>query len=656
MNVLFYIILAFLFSAVSSAYILPRVLRMCHRNGIYDIPSLRKVHKSKIPRIGGIVFVPTTAIGMTLTLMLYVETTDVADTIKTGTLFLGVGLLFIYLVGLLDDFFGLSANFKFGVQFVTAMVYPIVGLYLDNLYGLLGIYELNRTVAYILTVFLVMFVVNSVNTIDGIDGLCSGLSVIALSVYCYFFYSIHNYIFCFFCAALIGSIAVFMYYNLHGNPERGTKTFMGDCGSLMLGYTLSYLGIKLSASNELVPPPQAGILIPLSVLLIPAFDLVRVAIGRIMKGVHPFHPDKTHIHHLLMFNGFSQRAALIILLFADLAIIVLNMTLFNIGLQISWIVMLDIALYALSIWALYRTMPTSSMEQIQLTYTYNDDPIIKQEKCQVKSYVHPDFSDSEIMVSIIVATYNSAATIADTLESILRQTYQNFDVVLCDGLSQDNTLQVVESFRERFGERLRIYSEADNGIYDAMNKGIMRATGDIVGILNSDDFYTSDDVLESIVSMFKGVPLLEAVYGDVHYVKPNNLNRPVRYYSSKWFRPRYMRMGFMPAHPSFYCLKELYATYGLYRLDYSIAADFDQLFRLLFVHRIRALYIHKDFVTMRTGGASNSGLKSHLQIVRDHAKAIHSYGYQVSYTLFSFRYIYKSIEVICSRIKYLFGR
>ena len=126
MNVSFYIILAFLLSAVSSAYILPRVLRMCHRNGIYDIPSLRKVHKSKIPRIGGIVFVPTTAIGMTLTMMLYVETTDVADTIKTGTLFLGVGLLFIYLVGLLDDFFGLSANFKFGVQFVTAMSFPIV--------------------------------------------------------------------------------------------------------------------------------------------------------------------------------------------------------------------------------------------------------------------------------------------------------------------------------------------------------------------------------------------------------------------------------------------------------------------------------------------------------------------------------------------------
>lgn len=654
MNVSFYIILAFLLSAVSSAYILPRVLRMCHRNGIYDIPSLRKVHKSKIPRIGGIVFVPTTAIGMTLTLMLYVETTDVADTIKTGTLFLGVGLLFIYLVGLLDDFFGLSANFKFGVQFVTAMAYPIVGLYLDNLYGLLGIYELNRTVAYILTVFLVMFVVNSVNTIDGIDGLCSGLSVIALSVYCYFFYSIHNYIFCFFCAALIGSIVVFMFYNLHGNPERGTKTFMGDCGSLMLGYTLSYLGLKLSVSNELIPPPEEGILIPLSVLLIPTFDLVRVAIGRILKGIHPFHPDKTHIHHLLMFNGFSQRATLIILLFADFVVIALNMTLFNIGIQVSWIVMLDIAIYAVSVWVLYRSLPASSLEQIQMTYTYNDEPIIRQEKGQIKSYAHPDFSDSEIKVSIIVATYNSASTITDTLESILRQTYQSFEVILCDGLSKDNTLQIVEGYRERFGVRMRVYSEADKGIYDAMNKGIMRATGDVVGILNSDDFYTSDDVLERIVETFKGVPLLEAVYGDVHYVKPNNLKRTVRYYSSRWFRPRYMRMGFMPAHPSFYCLKELYATYGLYRLDYSIAADFDQLFRLLFVHRIRALYIHKDFVTMRTGGASNSGLKSHLQIVRDHAKAIRSYGYQVSYTLFSIRYIYKTFEVLCGRIGNLF--
>ena len=269
------------------------------------------------------------------------------------------------------------------------------------------------------------------------------------------------------------------------------------------------------------------------------------------------------------------------------------------------------------------------------------------EQSESPSYTQPK-------ISIIVATFNSAETVADTLESILRQTYQNFEVVLCDGASKDNTLEVVSRYQERFGERLRVVSEPDKGIYDAMNKGIDRSTGDVIGILNSDDFYTSDNILDSIAKAFKVVPLLEAVYGDVHYVKPTNLKRPVRYYCSRWFRPRYMRMGFMPAHPSFYCVRELYSTYGKYNLDYKIAADFDQLFRLLFVHRVRAVYLNKDFVTMRTGGASNSGIKSHLQIMKDHARSIRSHGIPVFYSLFAIRYIYKCLEVFWGRLRYMF--
>lgn len=262
--------------------------------------------------------------------------------------------------------------------------------------------------------------------------------------------------------------------------------------------------------------------------------------------------------------------------------------------------------------------------------------------------------NSDIKISIIVATYNSAATLSDTLDSILAQTYTNYEVILCDGLSKDNTMDVVDGYRDKFGDKLKAVSEKDKGIYDAMNKGIDRATGDIVGILNSDDFYTSNDVLERIVKKYHSTPLLEAVYGDVHYVKPENLKRPVRYYTSKWFRARYMRLGFMPAHPSFYCLRELYSKYGKFSLEYKVAADFDHLFRLLFVHRIRARYIPMDFVTMRTGGASNSGLKSHIQIIKDHSKSMRSYGVRPYMSLFALRYVYKSFEVIVGRVTSMF--
>ena len=644
-----YLVIAFAISVTASMVMMPWILRLCHKNGLYDTPNARKVHKSHIPRMGGVVFVPTTACGLVISLMFMTNNTNLSDNIKVSTLLVGIGLLMIYLLGILDDMFGLSANLKFTVQFVAALAFPVCGLYLDNLYGLFGLYEVNQWIGYALTVFLVMFVVNSVNTIDGIDGLCAGLSIIALSVYTYFFYEIHNYIFCLFTCSLIGSLAVYMIYNMFGDVQKGTKTFMGDSGSLMLGFTLSYLGIKLSMTSTIIAPPKQGILIPLSVLVIPTFDLVRVAISRMLRGVHPFHPDKTHIHHLLMRNGLSQHTAMASLVISDIILITLNLALWKCGIMITWIVIIDVLLYSFTVIILLKVMPDQIIQDDVTNQHVNKVDVYGVEN--VKPYIRPDLQASDIKVSIVVATYNSADTLGDTLDSILRQTYQNYEVVLCDGASQDNTMKVVESYKERFGARLNAFSEKDKGIYDAMNKGIERATGDIVGILNSDDFYTSDDVLERIVATFKSIPLLEAVYGDVHYVKPKDLNRPVRYYSSRYFRPRNMRMGFMPAHPSFYCLKELYSTYGKYRLDYKVAADFDQLFRLLYIHRIRARYIDMDFVTMRTGGASNSGLRSHLQIIQDHAKAMRSYGTRVSYLLFSFRYLYKCIEVVCGRVR-----
>lgn len=628
-------------------------MRLCHINGIYDTPNARKVHQSRIPRLGGVVFVPTMAIGFLGTLIFVSHDFNISETIKLGSIFLAMGVFMVYLVGILDDLFGLSANLKFIVQFFSSLAFPFVGLYIDNLYGLFGFTEINQWVGYCLTVFLVMFVTNSFNTIDGIDGLCSGLSLIALSVYCYFFYQIQNYCFCFFSSALIGSLLVFMRYNIFGKVENETKTFMGDSGSLMLGFVLSYLGIKLSASHPIVNPPAQGILIPWSVLFIPAIDLTRVAFGRMLKGIHPFHPDKTHIHHLLMFNGLSQLAALASILALDIILVMLNMILWDCGLQITWIVLSDILIYGIIVTILFRTMPVTATQQMKKICNEPEEKVVEAEVATPK-YQYPDFTNSDIKVSIIVATYNSAKTLPDTLDSILRQTYQNYEVVLCDGASSDDTMEIVDRYRQRFGDKLIAVSEPDRGIYDAMNKGIDRATGEVVGILNSDDFYTSENVLERIVKTFKKVPLLESVYGDIHYVHPHNLKRPVRYYSSRWFRPRNMRMGFMPAHPSFYCLKELYMTYGKYNLEYKVAADFDQLFRLLFVHRIRSLYIPMDFVTMRTGGASNSGLKSHLQIVKDHARSISSYGYTVSYFLFSLRYVYKCFEVIFGRIRYMF--
>lgn len=251
-------------------------------------------------------------------------------------------------------------------------------------------------------------------------------------------------------------------------------------------------------------------------------------------------------------------------------------------------------------------------------------------------------------ITIITATYNSGGTVRNTLESVLEQTYADFEHLIVDGASKDNTLDIVKEYLPRYHGRLRYISEPDKGIYDAMNKGIAMATGDVVGILNSDDFYTANDVLEQVAKVLADESI-DAAYGDVHYVDDDNLSKCVRYYSSHLFHRSWMRFGFMPAHPSFYCRRSVYKRFGTFDLSYKVAADFENLLRLIFVYRIRTRYIPKDFVTMRTGGVSSSGLRSHRQIMHDHLRALRQNGVYSNLLFLCIRYPYKILEITLTR-------
>lgn len=243
-------------------------------------------------------------------------------------------------------------------------------------------------------------------------------------------------------------------------------------------------------------------------------------------------------------------------------------------------------------------------------------------------------------ISIITATYNSEATIRDTLESVNAQTYPHIEHIIVDGNSKDNTLEIVK----KYGKRVSILiSEPDNGIYDAMNKGIRAATGDVIGILNSDDFFTSNDVISAVVSTFKNNDI-DAVYGDVHYVHPHNLNKCVRYYSSAVFKPSLFKFGLMPAHPSFYVKRSCYEKYGLYSLEYKIASDFDLLIRFLHTHKIKYKYLKKDFVTMRMGGVSTKNLNSRMLLNKEDVKACKRNGISTNRFMIMFKYFYKIFE------------
>ena len=257
-------------------------------------------------------------------------------------------------------------------------------------------------------------------------------------------------------------------------------------------------------------------------------------------------------------------------------------------------------------------------------------------------------------ISIITATYNSGKTVRDTIESVLRQTYSDIEYIVVDGASKDNTMDIVREYEPQFNGRMRYVSESDKGLYDAMNKGIAMATGDVVGILNSDDFYTGNDILEQVAAALTQNPDVDAVYGDIHFVNDSDLNKPVRYYTSKYFRRWQMRLGFMPAHPSFYCRREVYEKYGSFDDTYRAAADFESLLRFIFVHRINIKYLPFDFVTMRMGGVSTSGFKSYRQGYMEHRRAYKKNDVYSNIFLEGLRYLYKLAELALWRIKNLF--
>ena len=265
-------------------------------------------------------------------------------------------------------------------------------------------------------------------------------------------------------------------------------------------------------------------------------------------------------------------------------------------------------------------------------------------------------------ISVITATWNSGRTIEDTLKSVLCQTYDDVEHIIKDGGSTDNTLEVCNAFRQEnyasvqedaaVFRTMRILSERDGGIYDAMNRGIEMSTGDVIGILNSDDFFTSSDVLQRVAEEFKKDPGLDAVYGDIHFVKEGNLKKCSRYYSSRYFRRWMLRFGFMPAHPSFYVRREVYERFGLYDLSFRTSSDFEMMVRLFLSCGIKSRYINKDFVTMRAGGESTAGLESKRKVNRDISLSLKKHGVYSNQLFQSVRYLWRIGEMLYTKIRY----
>jgi len=245
-------------------------------------------------------------------------------------------------------------------------------------------------------------------------------------------------------------------------------------------------------------------------------------------------------------------------------------------------------------------------------------------------------------ISIITVTYNSLDTIADTIKSVLAQTYTNREYIIIDGASTDGAVDIIKSFGDKIS---KFVSEPDSGIYDGINKGIKLATGDIVGILNADDFYYDNKVIGRIAETFMHNDI-DAVFGDIQFIASGNQSKITRYYSSGKFHPGKFRYGYMPAHPTFYVRRDFFEKYGFYKTDYQIAADYELLIRFLYTNKLRYKYINMPFVNMRTGGVSTRSLRSNLILNKEILRACNENGIKTNYLNIYSKYFTKIFEFI----------
>ncbi|MFN9451333.1 MAG: glycosyltransferase family 2 protein [Rubrivivax sp.] len=245
-------------------------------------------------------------------------------------------------------------------------------------------------------------------------------------------------------------------------------------------------------------------------------------------------------------------------------------------------------------------------------------------------------------VSIITVAYNSAATIRDTIESVRAQEHPNIEHIVVDGVSSDGTVDIVRSYGSDIAHFI---SEPDTGIYDAMNKGIALATGEVVGILNSDDLYAHSQVISHVVAALERSSA-DCCFADLVYVSGTQLDKVVRYYSSASFHPGRFAWGWMPAHPTVFLKRRAYEAHGVFRTDFRIAADFELMIRFLACHQLPYVYVPEVWVKMRTGGISTSGMASNLLLNREIVRACRDNGINTSLPQVMIKYFSKLFQLV----------
>ncbi|WP_118197080.1 MraY family glycosyltransferase [Albibacterium indicum] len=315
---LFIIIIPFLLALYLSRAMIPFIYKVTYKKRLFDPINKRKVHQSIIPRLGGVAFAPIQCCLVTVAIVIFHKYNLLNDLhLNTGEilpmfLLLTTGLVIMFIIGIADDMIGVSYRFKFVAQLVAASLFPLSGLWINDLYGVFFITYLPAWVGMPLTVFAVMLIINAVNLIDGIDGLCSGLIAISSLILGVLFAIDGAWLHAIFAFITTGILVPFFYFNVFGAWAKKRRIFMGDTGSLTLGYSIAFLAVSFSMNNPGVKPFFEGAIVSaFTTLMVPVLDVARVMWVRFRNGKPVFEADRNHIHHKFLDLGISHRMTMV---------------------------------------------------------------------------------------------------------------------------------------------------------------------------------------------------------------------------------------------------------------------------------------------------------------------------------------------------------
>lgn len=359
------LLLDFIIALVLGAGMILVLLRVAYHNRLFDVPGERKMHTIPVPRLGGMSFLPVIIIVIAGTVVsLYrLNLTSVSFTENIHLVqmtFMLVSALILYVIGVVDDLTELNYKAKMAGQFIASCVLVSSGLWIKNLYGLFGLYEIPGWFGIPLTILLLMYVTNAINMIDGLDGLASGICIICIACLCGMFLVERKFVYVMVGASTLGTIVAFWLFNMFGKQEKQTKLFMGDTGSLTLGLIICYLIINLGSfiggHGVTTTRNCKYFILAFSSLMIPMLDVIRLIIYRLRHHKSPFLPDLNHIHHKIVHCGVSHRKALLIILGLDVGLILVNLGMGLLKWNINVILVIDILLFILIHWRINRHM------------------------------------------------------------------------------------------------------------------------------------------------------------------------------------------------------------------------------------------------------------------------------------------------------------